>query len=91
MIFDNNAGKFFKKETVLNLNLISKSRQDQVKLIGRVTIDLAELANRQQSQQQRTHKLAYCSVDAELTFSANMKSKQLTNLGQQDLDRSSFK
>jgi hypothetical protein len=47
MIYDNSTSKFFKKDTMLNLNLISKSRQDQVKLIGRVTIDLAEIANKQ--------------------------------------------
>jgi len=41
MIFDNSTNRYFKKETMLNLNLISKSRQDQIKLIGRVTIDLA--------------------------------------------------
>lgn len=46
MIFDNSTKQFLKKETLLNLNLISKSRQDQVKLVGRVTLDLAELANR---------------------------------------------
>ena len=70
MVLDRATGKFLKKETLLNLNLISKARQDQVKLIGRVAIDLADIANRQEYQQSRPHKLSYCSVDAELTFSA---------------------
>lgn len=41
MVYDNPTKQFIKKDTVLNLNLISKARQDQVKLIGRVNIDLA--------------------------------------------------
>lgn len=45
LIYDNSSKKFVKKETLLNLNLVSKSRQNQVKLVGRVTIDLAEIAN----------------------------------------------
>lgn len=31
---------------MLNLNLVSKTRQDQIKLVGRVTLDLAEIANK---------------------------------------------
>lgn len=64
MVYDNPTKQFIKKDTVLNLNLISKSRQDQVKLIGRVNIDLAEVANKQEYQCPKAYKLAYCSVDA---------------------------
>lgn len=45
MLYDNNLKKFFKKETHLIINLVSKSRPDQVKLVGRVSVDLSELAN----------------------------------------------
>jgi hypothetical protein len=36
-------GNFIKKDSVLSLNLISKRRPDQQKLVGRITIDLAKL------------------------------------------------
>jgi len=39
----------------------------------------------------RSYRLSYCSVDAELTFSAVMKSQKMTALSPQDLDKSSFK
>ena len=64
MVYDNPTKQFIKKDTVLNLNLISKSRQDQVKLIGRVNIDLAEIANKQEYLCSKAYKLSYCSVDA---------------------------
>lgn len=80
MFFDKGTKQFLKKETLLNLNLISKSRQDQVKLVGRVTLDLAELANRGTYEQLQTHRLSYCSVDGEISFSAVMKYSKLTDL-----------
>lgn len=43
--FDRTKRIFLKKETQVQLNLISKSRPDQSKLVGRVTIDLATLLN----------------------------------------------
>jgi hypothetical protein len=91
MMLDLSSNAFLRKETLLNLNLISKARQDQVKLIGRVAIDLADLANRNDYARARPFKLSYCSVDAELTFSATMTSKRETTLTPQDLDKSSFK
>lgn len=45
MIYDNKKREFIKKETLIVLNLISKSKPDQVKLVGRVTIDLAKVIN----------------------------------------------
>lgn len=85
------SGRYFKKETQLNLNLVSRSRQDQVKLVGRVTLDLAELANANLHALPRTHRLAYCSVDADITFSALLKAQRPTSLAPHELDRSSFK
>jgi hypothetical protein len=80
MVMDRASGRFLKKDTLLNLNLVSKARQDQVKLIGRVAIDLADIANRQDYQRARPHKLSYCSVDAELTFSACLEAKRETSM-----------
>lgn len=41
MLYDNSEKYFYKKETIVMINLISKSRPDQVKLVGRITIDLS--------------------------------------------------
>ena len=62
-----------------------------MKLVGRVGVDLAEVANRGSFEQLKTYRLAYCSVDADITFSTVMKVKKVTNLNLQDLDKSSFK
>ena len=43
--FERSKKIFIKKETQVQLNLISKSRPDQSKLVGRVTIDLATILN----------------------------------------------
>jgi hypothetical protein len=54
-------------------------------------VDLADLANSSLLATPRTHRLAYCSVDADLTFSALLKSQRPTSLAPHELDRSSFK
>lgn len=76
---------------MINLNLISKARQDQSKLVGRVAVDLSTIANSGQYNEAKSYKLAYCSVDGEIMFSAVMRSKRKTNMNPQDLDKSSFK
>jgi hypothetical protein len=43
--YDRSKKIFLKKETQVQLNLISKSRPDQSKLVGRVTIDLSNILN----------------------------------------------
>jgi hypothetical protein len=43
--YDKASKQFLKRETQLQLNLISKSKTDQPKLVGRTTIDLANLLN----------------------------------------------
>lgn len=45
MIFNNKSTEYTKKETLVELYLVSKSRPDQNKLVGRVTIDLAKIIN----------------------------------------------
>lgn len=46
MIYNTKKREYYSKETFLVLNLVSKSRPDQVKLVGRVSIDLAEIINK---------------------------------------------
>lgn len=43
LLVNKDDGSFIKKDSVLSLNLISKRRPDQQKLVGRITIDLAKL------------------------------------------------
>lgn len=43
--YDKTKKCFLKKETQVQLNLTSKNRADQSKLVGRVTIDLATILN----------------------------------------------
>ena len=46
MLFHPQQQRWLKKEALLHLNLISSSRPDQVKLVGRVLLDLAEIIER---------------------------------------------
>ena len=91
MLFDNNKQQFFKKDTLLNVNLVSKARPDQIKLVGRVALDLSKVANQDAFSTLDTHPLSYCSVQGQITFSVAMKASKLTNKSLQDLDRSSYK
>jgi uncharacterized membrane protein YobD (UPF0266 family) len=72
MLYDNSTKQFYKKETLLTINLVSKSRPDQVKLVGRVNIDLSQIANNSVSlySEFAPYKLTYCSVNADITFKA---------------------
>ncbi len=45
MIFNHKTLEYSKKETLVELYLVSKSRPDQNKLVGRVTIDLSKIIN----------------------------------------------
>ena len=68
MIYHRIQKQYLKKQSLIHLNLISNSRPDQIKLVGRVIIDLAQVANKNNFADVTTLKLMYCSVDAELTF-----------------------
>ena len=66
--FDRVNHRFLKKETQVQLNLISKSRPDQSKLVGRVTIDLASLLNDHLYADPTEFQLQFCSVNASLVM-----------------------
>jgi hypothetical protein len=93
MLYDNCDKFFYKKDTLLMVNLVSKSRPDQVKLVGRVNIDLSEMSNNSMCMysQAATYKLTYCSVNADISFSGKMISKKITEKLPYNLDKSSFK
>ena len=62
MIYNHNTMEYSKKETVMELFLVSKSRPDQNKLVGRVTIDLAKVINVSMYEEPTEFKLNFCSV-----------------------------
>lgn len=43
--YDKSRKCFLKKETQVQLNLTSKNKSDQPKLVGRVAVDLASILN----------------------------------------------
>ena len=45
MILNHKTSEYSKKETLIELYLVSKSRPDQNKLVGRVNIDLSKIVN----------------------------------------------
>ncbi len=62
---------FVKKETLLLINLVSNSRPDQVKLVGRLVIDLADIINDIYLKKQ-SYSLQFCSVNASVYLSGTM-------------------
>ncbi len=58
------------------INLISKSRPDQIKLVGRVAVDLADVLNATAYSSLTTAPLEYCSVDASINFTIKTISVQ---------------
>ena len=68
----------------------SKSRPDQTKLVGRISIDLADIINNHKYANFQELKMNYCSVDGSLTFKINFLNQRDCNLSIKDLDRSSF-
>ena len=69
------SGRWMRRETEMDLNLVSRSKSDCVKLVGRVGVDLAEVLNEGRFASIEGHKLSYCSVEAELVFSIEGLSK----------------
>lgn len=57
ILYDKANKKYLKKESLLMINLISKSRPDQIKLVGRVAIDLADVLNMNSFDQLTTTQL----------------------------------
>ncbi len=79
-----------RKDSIVKVNLVSASRPDQVKLVGQLTLDLAEVANAISKQIECSRKLAYCSVDAELIFDVKVTEISKSQKHLADLDKSSF-
>lgn len=73
--YDRNKRLFLKKETQVQLNLTSKSRADQSKLVGRVTIDLALLLNENSYTEATDFPLQFCSVNASLLMAFKIVEK----------------
>jgi hypothetical protein len=80
MLFHRAQRQYLKKESLIHLNLISNSRPDQIKLVGRVVVDLSEIANTHRYSTVSTTKLMYCSVDAEISFSMKLTRSIDSNL-----------
>ncbi len=80
MIYHRGQRQYLKKESLIHLNLISNSRPDQIKLVGRVVIDLAEIANKSVYASITTSKLMYCSVEAEVSFKAKFVKNVESNM-----------
>mgnify|MGYP003534001486 CR=1 FL=1 len=90
MIYDHKTQEKKKKDALTELFLVSKSRPDQNKLVGRVTVDLAKITNVQMYAEPTEFKLNFCSVEASLTMQFMLVEQKLTSMKVQDLDRSSF-
>ena len=80
MIYHRGQRQYLKKESLIHLNLISNSRPDQIKLVGRVVIDLAEIANKSAYASITTSKLMYFSVEAEVSFKAKFVKNVESNM-----------
>lgn len=72
------------------VNLISKRRPDQQKLVGRITIDLAQIANSTGYRSLQEHQLEYCSVDAFIVFKGKLFGKKLSSTSPENFDQDSF-
>ena len=88
MICDSRSQNYLKKESIIMVNLVSNSRPNDPKLVGRVVVDLSVVANSAHYQQFAVYPLEYCSVEATITFKVLLKNWQLTTLTLRDLERS---
>jgi hypothetical protein len=62
MLFDHGKLEFLRRETIVELFLVSKSRPDQNKLVGRVNIDLGKVANVGMYAEPTEFRLNFCSI-----------------------------
>ncbi len=76
MVYNAKKREYYSKETFLVLNLVSKSRPDQVKLVGRISVDLADILNRKRYSELTHIKLNYCSVEGSILFNVNLLNKR---------------
>lgn len=80
MIFDKAKKIFVKKDSQVQLNLVSKHRPDESKLVGRVTIDLAVLLNSHPYANPTEFPLQFCSCNATLVASFKIIEKVETDV-----------
>jgi hypothetical protein len=90
MVLDCKTDLYAKKESVIILNLLSNSRPNEPKLVGRVTLELSSVANQTAFQQVKQYPLEFCSVDATISFKVILKDSLPTNLPVSDLERSDY-
>ena len=86
--FDRVTRRFIKKETQVQLNLTSKSTPDQSKLVGRVTIDLANILNDHLYTEFTEFPLQFCSVNACLVMAFKVLEQVETELSVSELEMS---
>lgn len=70
---------------------MSASRPDQVKLVGQLNFDLAEVLNYTSKRIEGCRKLSYCSVEAELMFDIKVNEIRKSEKLLGELDKSTFK
>ena len=81
MAYDKETKLYNRKETTLSLLLVSFRKLDEEKMVGRVSVDLADVLNNNSYGEPEKHKLAYCSVrDASLKFSVVCSKAEKTDL-----------
>ena len=80
MIYHKDKKIYLKKESLVHLNLISNSRPDQVKLVGRISVDLSEVANNNSYSEITPFNLKYCSVEADVSFQVKLSRSIESNL-----------
>lgn len=88
MAYDLKQEKYKKKEATILVSLLSNSRPNDPKLVGRVTLDLSEVSNLTYPQSLTNHSLEYCSVKGSITFKIAMISHRTTTMEIAELDRS---
>lgn len=90
MLYDEDQNWYSKKDSLILLNLISKSKPDQVKLVGRIHLDLAEVINLNTYAEQKSYPLQFCSVDSNIAFTAKLIQGKASDKDIALIDKSEF-
>lgn len=88
MVYDRKLRSFQKKDSHLQLSLVSKSRPEDPKLVGRCTIDMAEVINKKLFANPTEHHLQFTSVTAKMVISMKLLQKIETDISLSEFDRS---
>ena len=80
IIHDTSTQQFERKDIHVQLNLVSKSRPDEAKLVGRCTLDLASIINQRLYGQPTEFGLQFCSVNGALVLSFTILDKTKTDI-----------